>query len=49
MWDYLWVDVVYDENRTERVYAVRKLIDVFTAMKLKERADQFTNKLAEVR
>lgn len=49
MWNYLWVDVVYDKNRTERVYAVRKLIDVFTAMKLKERADQFVNKLAEVR
>ena len=49
MWNYLWVDMVYNQNRIERVYAVHQLIDVFTAMKLKKRADQFAKKLAEVR
>lgn len=51
VWAYLWADVVYNGDRDERVYAVRRLAEVFDRMEgaEKDRAEQFRAKLPLVR
>ena len=49
IWDYLWVDVVYNGNRAGQVLAVRKLAELFDQQGDKERAEQYRDKLARVR
>ncbi len=39
MWAYLWVDVVYNQDRDEHVKAVGRLVQIFGALKEKEKGD----------
>ena len=49
MWSYLWADVVYNQDKTEQVYAVSKLVGVFETLGDKERATQFRDRLPQIR
>jgi hypothetical protein len=53
MWSYLWVDTVYNSDKDENVWAVRRLIELFAESGEKEgeksRADQFRERLPKVR
>ena len=49
MWSYLWVDVVYPENRDEQVIAVQRLATVFAAIGEKERAEEYRGRMPTVR
>jgi hypothetical protein len=49
MWSYLWTDTVYNQDRDEQVFAVRRLVDLMEKAGDKDRADQFRERLARVR
>lgn len=53
MWNFLWVDAVYNQNRDEQVMAVNRLASVFSVMGEKDgekaRAQQFRDRLPKVR
>ena len=49
MWSYLWVDLVYPEGKDERLLAVRRLTTVFETLGEKERAEQFREKISQLR
>lgn len=49
MWAYLWADMVYNQDTDERVYAVNRLIEVFEKLGDKDRANQFRDRLPQVR
>ena len=49
MWSYLWVDLVFPEGKEERLLAVRRLASVFETLGEKERAEQYREKLSQVR
>lgn len=48
-WAYLWVDVVYPEDRSERVVALLRLAESFDALGDPDRAARFRDKLASAR
>ncbi len=53
MWNFLWVDAVYNQNRDEQVMAVNRLVNVFTVLGEKDgdkaRAMQFRDRLPKIR
>jgi len=49
MWAYLWVDVVYNQERDDQVLAVALLAQLFDLMGDKDRAEQFREKLPRIR
>ena len=49
MWAYLWVDVVYNQERDDQVLAVSRLAQLFDVMGDKDRAEQFREKLTRIR
>lgn len=49
MWAYLWVAVVYTQDKDELVYGVSRLVGVYDKLGDKDRADQFRDKLLQVR
>ena len=57
MWAYLWVDVVYNQDRDEQVKAVHRLVQIFTVLKdkdkagegEKDRADTYRDRLPKIR
>lgn len=49
LWARLWVDAVYNQTVEERVLAVRRLADQFAAQGDADRAEQFRQRLREVR
>jgi hypothetical protein len=49
MWDYLWVDVVYNQDKDEHLLADQQLVALFERMNDKDRAEQFRDKLPRVR
>ncbi len=55
MWAYLWVDVVYNQDRDEQVKAVNRLVQIFTVLKEKagegekDRADTYRERLPRIR
>ena len=49
MWSFLWVDVVFNQDKDEQILAVRRLITIFDQQGDKDRADQFRDKLPRIR
>ena len=55
MWAYLWVDVVYNQDRDEQVKAVSRLVQIFGVLKEKsgdgekDRAETFRDRLPRIR
>jgi hypothetical protein len=49
MWEYLWVETVFNQDREEVIYAVGRLVDVLEKLNDKDRADAYRLKLIEVR
>lgn len=49
MWAYLWVDVVYAQDKDERVIALHRLAEAFEAAGDADRAAQFRDKLPTAR
>lgn len=49
MWSYLWVDIVYSQDRREHVAALERLVSVFTELKDDVRAEKYREKLRSVR
>lgn len=57
MWAFLWVDVVYNQDRDEQIKAVHRLVQIFTVLKEKEkvgdadkdRADLYRERLPRIR
>jgi len=57
MWAYLWVDVVYNQDRDEQVKAVNRLVQIFDGLKEKEktgdgekdRAETYRDRLPRIR
>ncbi len=57
MWAFLWVDVVYNQDRDEQIKAVHRLVQIFTVLKEKEkigdadkdRADLYRERLLRIR
>ena len=49
MWSYLWVDVVYFQDRQEHLKAVDRLAKLFEKMNDPERAKTYREKLAQLR
>ncbi len=57
MWAYLWVDVVYNADRDEQVKAVHRLVQIFGALKEKDksgdgekdRAETYRERLPRIR
>ena len=45
LWNYLWVDVVYHQNRQEHAKALYYLAKLFEALKDENRAKQYREKL----
>jgi len=45
MWDYLWVDVIYNQDREATARALYHLIGVFIALGDKDKADQTRDRL----
>jgi hypothetical protein len=48
-WAYLWVDVVYNQEKDDQILAVRRLSQIFDLLGDKDRAEQFREKLTRVR
>lgn len=44
-WQYLWVDIVYNQNRSETAKAVAQLAEIFDKLKDEEKAKQYKDKL----
>jgi hypothetical protein len=49
MYEYLWVDVVYNQDKDELIKAVSRVIDCFRLIGDEERAKQFEERLQKVR
>ena len=49
MWSYLWVDVVYNQDRGEQLKAMTRLIRIFEADNDKEKAQMYKEKLSRSR
>lgn len=49
MWSFLWVDVVFNQDKDEQILAVRRLVTIFDKQGDKDRADQFRDKLPRIR
>ncbi len=53
MWAYLWVDVVYNQDRDEQIKAVHRLIQIFGYLKEKDtdkdRAESYRDRLPKLR
>ncbi len=49
MWTYLWVDVVYNQDKTEYVKAVDRLARVFKDLNDDQRAEKYRDKLKTLR
>ncbi len=51
MWSYLWVDVVFNQDRSEHIKALDRLVQLFESegMKDAERAKMYRDKLAKIR
>jgi hypothetical protein len=49
MWEFLWVETVYNQDKDELVKAVARLAHVFELLGDKERADQYRDKLPRVK
>jgi hypothetical protein len=49
MWEYLWVETVYAQDRDEVAHAVARLADVFDKLGDKERAAAYREKLPRVK
>lgn len=49
MWAYLWVDVVYNQDKDEQVKALVRLIQLFKARQEDERVKQFHDRLLKAR
>lgn len=49
MWSYLWVDVVYNQDRGEQLKAMTRLMKIFDAEGDKEKAQLYKEKLARSR
>jgi len=49
MWSYLWVDVVYNQDRGEHLKAMTRLIKIFKEANDTEKVQLFTEKLARSR
>jgi hypothetical protein len=49
MWSYLWVDVVYNQDRGEHLKAMTRLIKIFDQDNDKEKAQLYRDKLARSR
>jgi hypothetical protein len=49
MWSYLWVDVVYNQDRGEHLKAMTRLIKIFKEANDTEKAQLYTEKLARSR
>ena len=47
VWDYLWVDVIYDQNRQEHARALYHLAKLFAERKDDKKAQQFKVKLLD--
>jgi hypothetical protein len=49
MWEFLWVETVWNQDRDETVKAVRRLTEVFDKLGDKERSDAYREKLPRVK
>src|SRR4029079_14937573 len=49
MWSYLWVDVVYNQDRGEHIKAMTRLIKIFKEANDTEKVQLYTEKLARSR
>lgn len=49
MWEYLWVETVYNQDRSELIKAVASLEETFTKLGDKDRADIYKAKLPSVK
>ncbi|MCE9532685.1 MAG: hypothetical protein K8T89_16430 [Planctomycetes bacterium] len=49
MWAYLWVDVVYYQDRSEHMKAISKLLEIFKAEKDDEKVQLYKDKLSRMR
>jgi len=49
MWAYLWVDVVYNKEKSEHMKAMDRLAKLFDAMNDPDRAKQYKDKLARMK
>jgi len=49
MWEFLWVETVYNQDRDEVVKAVERLAKVFEQLGDKDRAEQYREKLPRVK
>ena len=49
MWSYLWVDVVYNQDKNEHLKAMERLIKVFKEFNDEEHVRKYEDKLARTR
>jgi hypothetical protein len=49
MWSYLWVDVVYNQDKAEQIRAMERLVDVFTKLNDDDHVQKYREKLARTR
>jgi hypothetical protein len=49
MWSYLWVDVVYSQDKGEHLKAMTKLLKIFEDDKDNEKAQLYKDKIARSR
>ncbi|MGL6073205.1 MAG: hypothetical protein ACRC8S_03480 [Fimbriiglobus sp.] len=49
MWAYLWVDVVYNQEKDHQILAVRRLEQIFETQGEKDRAEQYRDKVTRIR
>jgi len=49
MWSYLWVDVVYNQDKSEHLKAMDRLKTVFTKMNDQDHVEKYTEKLNRLR
>jgi TolA-binding protein len=49
MWSYLWVDVVYSQDKNERLKAMTKLVKIFQDENDTEKADMYKEKIKRLK
>lgn len=49
MWSYLWVDVVYNQDRAEHIKAMNSLLKIFEEEKDEEKKQLYKDKLSRIR
>ena len=49
MWDYLWVEAVFNQDRDEVLNAMARLVQVFDALGEKERSDSYKERMRKYR